>query len=247
MFKLSHVICSALLFITSACSGPGEGSRCVVGQSIACACTDGSMGAQVCEDGSRYSKCSCDPTDPTNPDPPNRDLGMNPSVDLRTSTGSKRIFVTRASYDGKMSTAFTGDNIDQLCQIAANGAGLGGNFITWAISPAGSLPIDRLTAQGPWYDLNGKLIFNNKDNVKTTPVSLIEVDEFKQNCKFCDVWTGLTSGGVASVGCYYNKYWNENSVSVRGRAGQTSMSGSSWIDYRELSCNSSSHLICVEN
>jgi hypothetical protein len=237
MFKRSQVLGFVLLFVASGCSDSGDGSRCVVGQSIVCACSNGSMGAQSCEDGSRYSACSCDPS---TMNPGNRDLGMNPS-------GGKRIFVTRTSYDGKMSTAFTGDNIDQLCQTAADGAALGGTFVSWAVSPAGVLPISRLTAQGPWYALDGTLLFNNKENLKTTPMNPIELDEFKQACQFCEVWTGLTSGGVAAVGCYYTKYWNDNSSSGSGRAGSTSATDSSWIDKRDADCRESKHLICVEN
>ena len=43
----------------------GDGGSCVPGQSVGCACADGSMGAQVCEaDGSGLGACSCDGSDP---------------------------------------------------------------------------------------------------------------------------------------------------------------------------------------
>lgn len=42
--------------------GVDEVPRCVPGQSVACACTDGSSGAQTCADDGRYRSCECDET-----------------------------------------------------------------------------------------------------------------------------------------------------------------------------------------
>lgn len=241
MTRLWNLALAFSIALFAAGCSPADGTKCVIGQSIACACSSGATGAQVCEDGSRYGTCSCETGNPSN-----GDMRGNPSVDLRGG-GGKRVFVTRASYSGDLSRGFTGDNIDQLCQNAANGATLGGTFVTWAVSPAGTLPINRLTGQGPWYAVDGSLLFNNRDNLKTSPIKPIELDEFSTTCNFCPVWTGLTSGGAPTYGCYGTKFWDDSRSSTRGRAGATSYPGSAWIDDRDLTCDNQAHLICVEN
>ena len=60
----------ALIVVIAACNGGGHDS-CVPGASLACACSDGAMGAQICDDGGHLGVCSCDAHgSPSSPAPP---------------------------------------------------------------------------------------------------------------------------------------------------------------------------------
>jgi len=55
-----RAICIAWLAVLSGCSTPARNATCVAGQSIGCACTSGSRGAQVCQSDGTYASCVCD-------------------------------------------------------------------------------------------------------------------------------------------------------------------------------------------
>src|SRR5437016_14666103 len=93
-------------------------SSCTPGASAACACVDGTMGAQTCNAGGAFDSCVCagdlpsgDNIQPTIV----HDLGMPAS-----GGGAKRVFVT--------GTAYVSDSLATACRDAATAAGLGG---TW--------------------------------------------------------------------------------------------------------------------
>ena len=65
-----------LFVVLAACGRTDTHNRCMPGASVACACSNGTTGAQLCADDGRFSTCSCDgvgsmngPTTPTTPSP----------------------------------------------------------------------------------------------------------------------------------------------------------------------------------
>src|SRR5262245_52894926 len=48
-----------LVMFLGACGGGSKGNKCVAGQSSACACTNGSMGAQTCNADGTFGVCVC--------------------------------------------------------------------------------------------------------------------------------------------------------------------------------------------
>jgi hypothetical protein len=72
----------------------------------------------------------------------------------------KRVFVTAAGYRGDFGGVTGGDTICNTTAVAAN---LDGTWKAW-LSDSTTNAIDRIDDVGPWYLLNGKVVFNNKTN-----------------------------------------------------------------------------------
>lgn len=107
--------------------------------------------------------------------------------------GDRLIFVTSSAYDGDLGGR---SGADALCQTHAEGAKLQGTFLAW-LSNAGADAADRMNDGAPWYDTNGVLVFNNAANLRTTPQSDIDHDEFGDFVGL-DVpyWTGTRGDGT---------------------------------------------------
>ncbi|MFL5321038.1 MAG: hypothetical protein ACJ790_15370, partial [Myxococcaceae bacterium] len=98
-------------------------------------------------------------------------------------SGLKRVFVTSVQYPA----TFGGlAKADEACMLAVSAAGLGGNWKAW-LSDSNTDAIDRISDVGPWYlvfisavqsgDLPPYKVFNNKANLKTTPLLGINFSE----------------------------------------------------------------------
>ena len=158
---------------------------------------------------------------------------------------AKRFFVTSALYDGDLKSAGRAadglTSADAICQTAATAVNLGG---TWKslISAGTEAAIDRIAEVGPWFDLKGVKVFNNKANLASTPLAALEVDESANEFVLSpQVWTGSKSGAVPSgASC---SGWTTNASNIEGTYGA---GGTSWLDAQEHSCNATMHLYCIE-
>lgn len=133
-----------------------------------------------------------------------------------------------------------------ICQLAAQGALLGGKWKAW-LSATGINAIDRIADVGPWYALDGTKIFNNRDNLTTSPLNRLTVDEKGKtfNSLPVTVWTGTKTGGQQSnVNCVN---WGSSSSTSSGGFGYGD-SPPDWTDAGGAApCSSSEHLICIEH
>ena len=114
-----------------------------------------------------------------------------PAMSITTSpNGKKIVFLTSASYSGDLQTASghaTGAAAgDALCTTAAEAALLGSHWRAW-LSDSTQNAIDRIDDVGPWYLSTGERAFNNKANLATTALTVIEADE---NGKSVGSWDG---------------------------------------------------------
>ncbi len=220
-------------------AGCGNGSNtCVTGQSIMCACASGATGAQVCQAGGTYGACSC----------ASSDGGTTAGGDGGGQAG-KRVFITSTAYPGNFGgSTVAADSLaaaDMICQLAAQGALLGGKWKAW-LSATGVNAIDRIADVGPWYALDGTKIFNNRDNLTTSPVNRLTVDEKGKpsNSLPITVWTGTKTGGQqGSVNCIN---WGSSSSTSSGVIGYAD-SPPNWTDSGgAAACSNTEHLICFE-
>lgn len=221
---------SITALLVSACgSEPRNEAGCTQGTSIACTCTDGRSGAQVCQADRTFAACDC--------------AGVPGTV-------VKRVFVTKTSYQGDLRTAGAGtsgiDGADRLCALAATAGSLGGTWKAW-ISDESTNAIDRISDVGPWF-LSNRVTkaFNNKANLATSPLVAINQDEDGSTIGFQDfVWTGTSAGGNRKTGDNCSS-WASSSSSVSGLKGDTVNADSSWTAWGGDACHASARLFCIE-
>lgn len=174
------------------------------------------------------------------------------------SANHKRLFVTSTTYRGDLASA-SGTAIDaqnagiaganKLCQTAAVAGTLGGTWRAIVDQPNGGL--DAIADVGPWYRLDGMVVFSNRAQLKTTPSAPLNVDELgnSQNASSSKcVWTGLMAGGTPIGGCELSGYtiWTSGNSGTNGISGSLTAMDSTWINDSGTPCNSPCHLYCVE-
>src|SRR5438874_13142268 len=110
----------SVCLISALAAGCGGGSDCTPGQSVACVCTNGSSGAQVCRSDRTFDACQCTSL---NGGGGGGDMAMagGGGNGGGGGGGSKRVFVTSVGYAGPA--------VLTICQNAAASVNLGG---TWA-------------------------------------------------------------------------------------------------------------------
>jgi hypothetical protein len=120
-------------------------------------------------------------------------------------TKPRRIFFTRTAYSGDLKTAGGGvdglDGADRLCTIAAISTNLGGTWKAF-ISTTQVKAIDRIADVGPWVNLNGTVVFNNKVGMSVGPLQPFGYNERREPAGLYrqELWTGTTRFlGVAQV------------------------------------------------
>ncbi len=214
-FEIIMVVAGSLV---AGCGG-GNGNACVPGMSTACACSDGTQGAQVCRGDGTYGACQC-------AGGPNGGNGMpmggggaggggggaagsngnggggsggggsgGGGGGGGSSSGSKRVFIT--------STLYTGPVAASICNTVAQAAGLSGTWKPW-LSFGSSTPItdaiDAIKGTGPWVMLDGTTAFANHAQLATQPSAAIVVTEKMTRVPSTDdsVWTGTVNGGLHS-------------------------------------------------
>jgi len=161
---------------------------------------------------------------------------------------AKRFFVTSSTYNGDLKTAgaaadgLTGG--DNLCKTAAMSASLGGTWRAW-LSGDSVNAIDRINDVGPWHLVGGAVVFTNKDNLKTVPLTDINYDEKGQQIATGAAWTGTLTGGMAKTGstCATFSTSDMNAFTNAGLFPGTSNWTSTAIG---SPCSGAGHLYCIE-
>jgi hypothetical protein len=136
---------------------------------------------------------------------PTEDATIMGGADLRAEGSDmaasrlRRIFVTSTAVPSNFGGI---EAADTLCNDSAQGANLTGPFRAW-LSTRGVNAIDRIEDLGPWYlvDSLGSRnvkVFNNRTQMKTTPLHAIDRDERGIVWKV-ETWTGTIVGGRTST------------------------------------------------
>lgn len=174
-----------------------------------------------------------------------------PLTEREGSHAGMRFFVTSSGYTGDlMAAGRAADGLagaDALCQTAATGADLGGTWKAF-ISSSDQSAIDRIADVGPWFDLKGRKVFNNKANLATTPLGNLMFDENGREGSR-EVWTGSNPGGLSSE--HTCNDWTGDrgdSSTAYGTVGSPTRVGD-WLRRPmapESKCTSSLRLYCFE-
>jgi hypothetical protein len=194
------------------------------------------------------------------------DLGTDAAADagdeldggLEADTGSedsgtpasRRIFITSDFFDGNLLARAPGsvDGLaagDQLCREAALRASLGGDWRAWLSSDTVDA-IDRIQDLGPWYDLEGTLLFDNLAELPDGPQSPIWYDEAGQFLASDRIWTGTIFDGSSGPMIATCTSWTSGAMGELARIGQVGRTGDAWTFQTMTSCDQSAHLICFE-
>lgn len=188
-----------------------------------------------------------------------------PPVDA--AENRRHVFVTSTTYGGDLARA-SGTPLDnetddaglvganKLCQTSAEAGGLDGTWKAIVAQPNGGL--DALADVGPWYLLDNKLAFNNRAQLKTTPLASISIDEQKRSLTMAAtrcVWTGVQAGGAPVPGCSAPDPddataslgpWTFAGTDQMGVVGALEATDSKWIYNGATSCAGPCHLYCIE-
>jgi hypothetical protein len=171
---------------------------------------------------------------------------------LPFGAGKKRLFETRTRFKGNLVAAANAEGGpvtnglaagDELCNRTAAAAGLGGTWIAW-LSDSATNAIDRIQDVGPWYRLDGALVFANKAALAGNP----RVETFvTEDCTVSDlaVWTGTLSNGTkASNTC---DDWGSSGSDVHGLCGfANTTTNQKWSEGTVPLCNTAYNLYCFE-
>jgi hypothetical protein len=109
------------------------------------------------------------------------------------------VFVTSLRYPADLLSAggkATGRlSADSICQTLADASELGGTFVAW-LSTSDMDAIDHISGNGPWYRMDGVMVFANRAKLSTTAAVAINVDEtLGHPDPFYETWTGTNVGG----------------------------------------------------
>lgn len=141
-------------------------------------------------------------------------------------------------------------NADLICQSLANAAGLSTigtprTFKAW-LSTSTVDAVDRITSDGPWVNLNGLKIADNKaDLIDGSLFSSIRQDENGTPELMRNVFTGTNESGAATVNTCLD--WTSVDVGDSATHGVSSLTNAGWTSSSTRSCNSNLSLYCLEN
>jgi hypothetical protein len=175
---------------------------------------------------------------------------MRPGPDMRHPLpAGKLFFVTHAAYPGDILDQATGSTglavADNLCTSSATAAGLHGTWRAW-LSDRTTRAIDRIADVGPWYLLDGSMVFANKANFMTAPMVKPIIDETGAVIPDMYVWTGYGATGYGP-GDYDCNDWGGGATT--GDVGNPSVKAQ-WqlitTGSDQLDCGSTAHLYCIE-
>ena len=163
--------------------------------------------------------------------------------------GAKRVFITSKAYSGNLMLNGGGaDGIeggDKLCQLAADAKALGGNWHAW-LSTTSMNAIDHIADVGPWYRLDGAVVFQNKASIVTSdPLTAINIDEAGVD-PMTSAWTGTKSTGMAdSFRC---AEWTSESMNFQGIIGIPEAGSflQYWTSSSSNPCKLKNSLYCFE-
>jgi hypothetical protein len=166
---------------------------------------------------------------------------------VRLRPAGKRVFLTRAKFDGNLG-GLTG--ADAKCAAAATGAGLNGSWQAW-LSTTTVNAIDRLADVGPWVDLQGATMFPSKTAlIDDGPSgSGLWLDERGMFLSTANIWTATNWQGVYNQNLTVGPpcaEWTSSSQQDQARVGQVGRTGTAWTWFAATSCSQTLHLICFE-
>jgi len=164
------------------------------------------------------------------------------SLGCSSDPASKHVFTTSLSYKGGFGGLAAGD---ELCNTAGVASNLGGAFKAW-LSDSTADAIDRIDDVGPWLRTDGEVAFNNKTNLKTLPIVVLNLDENGAAVSGEPyVFTGTGIGGVkGATNC---SDWTTSAPTDSGTSGQFySNDPQFWTGAGTHGCDMAAHLYCVE-
>jgi hypothetical protein len=165
-----------------------------------------------------------------------------PLADPAPATG-RRLFITSVPYTGSMGGL---SGADGHCATAAAAANKGGTWRAW-LSTSTVSALDRQVGPGPWYQelADGGLLltFNNRANLKTSPIIPLQVDELGRSFS-AKYWTGTTPGGRPSTSTCLN--WTSLGNLDGGTVGTTGTIDGDWTADSTYACSKVASLLCVE-
>lgn len=174
-------------------------------------------------------------------------FGQDQTAEILSILRSKTAFVTSGTFNGNLGGL---EGADEICQNAADEAGLGGTFMAWlsAFEPLLESPGTRFITHslGPYIDTVGGTVAASYGDL--TDSSLIEqiVRDEESGFHFDkdDVWTATNLfGGPRGPNC---SNWTDGSLFSSGRVGSTGRKDSKWTDSTTANCSSLKRLYCFE-
>jgi hypothetical protein len=165
---------------------------------------------------------------------------------VRARPAGKRVFITRARYNGNLG-GLTG--ADTKCGDAATAAGVNGTFKAW-LSSSTVNAIDRIVDVGPWVDMQGTTIFASKSAITASgPATAIWYDERGMFLSSEDIWTATNSQGTYQWGVIMAPpcdEWTSSSMQAGAQVGQVGRTGGAWTSNSGTTCDQNAHLLCLE-
>ncbi len=159
--------------------------------------------------------------------------------------GAKRIFISSAKFAGQFGGLA---GADYACVAAAQDAQLNGNWVAW-LSSSTVDAIDRVHDVGPWYDLGGNMIFADRANLMTSPLTALWLDEHGSFLPSDRIWTATGPGGryqEAIPGHAPCAEWTAGVMVEDAQVGQVGHQDGGWTSAFSTSCDQQGHLICLE-
>lgn len=229
----------------SNCGGCCNGDRCETGTSQTL-CGGAGSACVACDSGNACAAGQCKVADAGTPQP-------------------KRLFITRSYYDGDLKTAGGATSGllggDKLCQVAADSVNLGGTFKAW-LSDETTAAIDRIAGNGPWVNMKGEVVFNNRATLALGPLKPILWDErgnntTPQGSSWTNVWTGSNASGQLYNGPASGTFgsnvkgdcsgWSSSALNgVYGSYGMNNSTGTNWTEDYAADCHTQRPLYCFE-
>lgn len=161
-------------------------------------------------------------------------------------TGEKlngRMFVTSQTFNGNLGGL---NGADSRCQLAADGAGLGGLWKAW-LSTSGVTAASRLTLTYPLVRITGEPIFETEnDRLVGLPRNAPDVDEKGHSVGAVGVWTNTDTVGSTLMSNDCNA-WTSSTGGLSGGIGSTQDSTAGhWTQSGTSLCSNALRLYCVE-
>jgi hypothetical protein len=226
--------------------GPGDGSGGATGEAGSDAGSAGEGDGDGDHAGAGDGGAGDDAA--TTHDPPGVDGGADPDAGGGPPSNAKRLFVTRATYDGALGGLA---GADTRCQASADAMELGGTWRAWLSDESTAAPT-RITGNGPWYEIgtNAK-IFANKSGLLGYPLHAITRDEGGLAVDH-GWWTGTQINGVIASG-FTCMSWTSKSqfgqdFGTFGSSYSTGTPGAEWTDDNDVDCGfvNAAGLLCLE-
>lgn len=165
---------------------------------------------------------------------------------IASTVEHKTIFVT--------SNMMYGNQVSDLhCEALALQQGLQGTYVGW-FSTMGAGPInaiDKIKSDGPWFDVKGHEIFQNKSQLRLYPLLWIQIDEQGHEVGPTEIsWTGTRLGGTLASEFFCQNFvfipWGSKDPSQFGMVGLVGSKDQRWTEAPVVPCTQQAHMICLE-